>query len=458
MDQSGTLLTGSPSGDTAAELKATFKGDLLGPDDADYDQARSVWNQMIDKRPALIARCTDSSDVVQAVRFARKHGMLVSVRGGGHNIAGNAVCDSGLMIDLSPMKLILVNPDRRTARAGAGVLWSELDRETQRYGLATTGGTVSHTGIAGLTLGGGLGWLMGKHGLACDNLLSVDIVTADGQLQTASETENPDLFWAIRGGGGNYGIVTSFEYRLHPVGPTILGGMVLHPQSEAREVLRFYREFARNQPDELMVFCGLLNTPDGMPVIALIAGWFGPLSEGEAHLKPLRAFGTPIADLIGEIPYLQHQSMFDEATKPGLHRYWKSGNLPEIDDTVIDTVVGEAARMTTPYGFVLFFHIKGQATRVPAGKMAFGLRQDQWDFDIVAQWIDPAEAPTHIDWVRGFWKRIEPHTSGVYVNHLDSEESGRRVKTAYGPNYQHLSILKKKYDPDNFFCMNNNIQ
>ena len=439
------------------ELSASFNGPLLRPGEDGYDQARSVWNGMIDKCPALIARCTNAADVVSAVRFAQAHHLLVAVRGGGHNVAGNAVCANGLMIDLSPMKAISVDVANRTVRAEAGVLWSELDQATQQHGLATTGGTVSHTGIAGLTLGGGLGWLMGRHGLTCDNLLSVDIVLADGTLLTASETQNEDLFWAVRGGGGNFGVVTSFTYQLHSVGPTILGGMVLYPQSQAKEVLRFYRDFARNNSDELMIFAALLNTPDGMPVIALIVGWFGPLAEGEQHLKPLRDFGTPLADLIAEVPYVQHQTLFDAATPHGIHRYWKSGNLPEIEDSLIDVIVEQAARQPSPFSFILFFHLKGVAARVDSAKTAFGLREDQWDFDIVSQWTDPAENQVNIDWTRTFWNQVEPYTKGVYVNHLGGEDEATRVRAAYGPNYERLVALKTKYDPQNFFCLNNNI-
>ena len=412
---------------------------------------------MIDKCPALIARCTGAADVARAVRFARTHNLLVSVRGGGHNVAGNAVCDDGLMIDLSPMKGIQVDADKRTVRAEAGVLWSELDAATQQHGLATTGGTVSHTGIAGLTLGGGLGWLMSKHGLTCDNLLSVEMVRATGETLTASETENEDLFWAVRGGGGNFGIVTAFTYRLHPIGPTILGGMILYPMEQARDVLKFYRTFARSTPDDLIVFAVLMTTPDGLPVVALLAGWFGPLAEGEHYLKPLRSFGTPLADLIGEVPYVQHQTIFDAATPHGMPRYWKSGNLLDIEDGFIEVVLDGAARQTSPYSFILFFHIKGVAARVDPQKTAFGLREDQWDFDIVAQWTDPAENQTHIDWVRTFWNQVEPHTKGVYVNHLGGEEEATRVRSAYGANYERLVTLKTKYDPDNFFRLNNNI-
>jgi hypothetical protein len=447
----------SLTSDRIAEFKATFKGSILRAGEDGSDQARMVWNGMIDKCPALIARCTDALDVASAVRFARACKLLVSVRGGGHNVAGNAVCADGLMIDLSLMKGIQVDATNRTVRAEAGVLWSELDAATQHHGLATTGGTVSHTGIAGLTLGGGLGWLMGKHGLTCDNLLSVEIVMATGELLTANETVNEDLFWAVRGGGGNFGVVTSFTYQLHPVGPSILAGMILYPMDQAREVLHFYRTFARSTPDELMVFAAFMNTPDGLPVVALLAGWFGPLADGESYLKPLRNFGSPLVDLIAEVPYLQNQTIFDAATPHGLPRYWKSGNLQDLDDGFITVVLDQVARQTLPYSFVLFFHLKGVAARLDPAKTAFGLREDQWDFDIVAQWTDPTENQTHIDWVRTFWNQVEPFTKGVYVNHLGGEDEATRVRSAYGPNYERLVVLKTKYDPGNFFRLNNNI-
>lgn len=438
-------------------FKTSLSGSLLFPNEDGYDAARAVWNGMIDKHPAMIARCANTEDVIKAIQFARQHNLLVSVKGGGHNVAGNAVCEGGLMIDMSGMKGIQIDASAQTVRAEAGLLWSELDLETQKLGLATTGGTVSHTGIAGLTLGGGLGWLMGKHGLSCDNLLSVEMVTADGTLLTADATQNEDLFWAVRGGGGNFGIVTSFEYQLHPVGSQIIGGMILYTLDQAGDVLKFYREYARSTSDDLMVFAALMCTPDGLPVIALIVGWFGPLSEGEAHLKPLRNFGTPLVDLIGEIPYSQLQTTFDAAVPHGIHRYWKSGYLPEINNELIEVILGQAAIQPSPYSFILFFHMKGAAARVDSASTAMVSRADQWDFDIVSQWIDPAEADKNIAWVRSFWSQVEPHTTGVYVNHLDVDDGSTRVKAAYGKNYERLVAIKTKYDPTNFFHLNNNI-
>ena len=438
-------------------LQSSLRGALIRPGDDGYDAARVVWNGMIDKRPALIARCAGVADVIDAVNFARTNNLLVSVRGGGHNISGNAVCDGGLMIDLTQMKSVRVDPVNRTARAEAGLTWGEYNHETQAFGLASTGGVVSTTGIAGLTLGGGLGWLMGKHGLTCDNLLSADMVTADGRLITASASENPDLVWGLRGGGGNFGVVTSFEYRLHPVGP-VLGGMVLHPLDRAKDVLRFYRDFARTCPDELTAFAAMMTSPEGDPVIAIVVGYIGPLEEGERLVAPVREFGPPLADMIGPISYVQLNTMLDEAFPyGGVQRYWKSSFLKHLGDDVLDILVDRAATMTSPMSMVGFFHVHGAACRVSPTETAFGLREDQWDYDIISQWLDPAESAHHITWTREFWTAVEPFaTGGVYINHLDAEE-GTRIRAAYGPNYERLLALKKEYDPTNLFRLNQNI-
>jgi FAD/FMN-containing dehydrogenase len=413
---------------------------------------------MIDKRPALIARCTGVADIIHAVNFARTNELLVSVRGGGHNITGNAVCDGGLMIDLSRMKSVRVDPAKRTARAEAGLTWGEYNRETQAFGLASTGGVVSTTGIAGLTLGGGLGWLMGKHGLSCDNLLSADIVTADGQFLTASASEHPDLFWGLRGGGGNFGVVTSFEYRLHPV-DAVLAGMVLHPIAKAKDVLRFYREYARSAPDELTAFAALMTSPEGTAVVAIIVGYIGPMAEGERLVAPVRKFGSPIADTIGPISYVQLNTMFDAAFPyGGVQRYWKSSFLKHLGDDVLDILVTRAATMPSPMSMVGFFHVHGAASRVKPNETAFGLRDDQWDYDIVSQWLNPEESAHHIQWTREFWTAVEPFATGeVYVNHLDAEEA-TRIRAAYSDNYERLVALKNKYDPTNLFRLNQNIK
>src|SRR5918911_976812 len=328
---------------TLGDLQASLRGALLRPGDDGYDAARRVWNGMIDKRPALIARCAGAADVITAVQFARSHNVQVAVRGGGHNVAGHAVCDDGLVIDLSPMKGIRVDPMARTARAQAGVTWGEFDRETATFGLATTGGLISTTGIAGLTLGGGIGWLMRKYGLACDNLLSVDIITADGQPMTASATENEDLFWGVRGGGGNFGIVTSFEYRLHPVGPMVLGGVIVHPLTVAKEALQFYREFTRTEPDDLTTTCAMVaSLPDGdQPVVAFILCYSGPLEKGEEVVRPLRDFGSPVADMVGPMPYTALQALGGAFFPPGRLSYWKGSFLKELSDDAFETMIAQ---------------------------------------------------------------------------------------------------------------------
>ena len=341
-----------------------LRGRLLQPGDGGYDEARRVWNGMIDRRPALIARCAGTADVMAAVNFARDHRLLVSVKGGGHNITGNAVCEAGLMLDLSAMKSVRVDPNARTARAEAGLTWGEYNAETQAFGLASTGGVVSTTGIAGLTLGGGLGWLMGKHGLSCDNLLSVDLVTADGQFLTADAERNPELFWGLRGGGGNFGVVTSFEYRLHPVGP-VLAGMVVHPMTEAKKVLQFYRDFAAGCPDEMLAAAALMTSHDGMPVVVIIAAYLGDLTAGERLVAPLRKFGNPLADTIAETSYVELNKLFDAAVPyGGVQRYWKSSFLDKLGDELLDIMVARAAKMLSPMSMVLFFHMHGEAARV----------------------------------------------------------------------------------------------
>ena len=436
-----------------------LRGGLLGPDDGGYDEARKVWNGMIDRRPALIARCAGVADVIVAVRFARTHELLVSVRGGGHNITGNAVCEGGLMIDLSPMKSVRVDPVKRTARAEAGLTWGEYNRETQAFGLASTGGVVSTTGIAGLTLGGGLGWLGGKHGLSCDNLLSADIVTADGEFLTASADQHPELFWGLRGGGGNFGVVTSFEYRVHPLGP-VLAGMVVHPMRKAKEVLRFYRDFCRSCPAEMVAAAALMTSADGEPIAVIVAAYTGDLASGEKVVAPLRKFGQPLADTIAPMSYVALNMLFDAAFPyGGVQRYWKSSFLKELGDDMLDIMIARSAKFLSPMSNVLFFHVHGAATRMDRDATAFGLRDDQWDYDVISQWADPAESAGHVQWTREFWTAVEPFASGqVYVNHLDAEEGTTRIKAAYTHGYERLVALKNKYDPTNLFRLNQNIK
>jgi FAD/FMN-containing dehydrogenase len=441
-----------------AELRQSFRGELIDSEHANYDVARRVWNGNVDRRPALVARCTGVADVQCAVNFARVHRIRVSVRGGGHSAPGYGTNDGGLVIDMSPMKGIRVEPVTSTARAEGGVLWRELDRETQVFGLATTGGTVSNTGIAGLTLGGGLGWLMGKHGLTVDNLISADVVTADGTFRQASATTNPDLFWALRGGGGNFGVVTSFEYRLHPV-TQILGGLVLHPLDQARDVLRFYREFCTTLPDEAEAYAALLTAPQGMPVVALLLGYNGPIAEGEEVLGPARRFGAPVADLVGPMPYVARQAMLDAPNaEHGLHRYWRSAFADQISDEFIDALVEGAATFTSPLSALILFYIHGAATRPSPTETAFAARRRQWDFDAIGQWSDAASSDQHIRWVRALWTRLEPHLLGkVYTNHVAAEDRPETIRASFGENYVRLQQIKAMYDPTNLFRLNANI-
>jgi FAD/FMN-containing dehydrogenase len=445
------------AGTALAAFEAGFRGELLRPGMPGYDDARRVWNGMIDRRPALIARCTGPADVVAAVDFARDHDLLVSVKGGGHNITGNAACERGLMIDLSRMKGIRVDPRRRAARAEAGLTWGEYNRETQAFGLASTGGVVSTTGIAGLTLGGGLGWLHGKHGLAIDNLLSADLVTADGRLVTASSEENPDLFWGLRGGGGNFGVVTSFEYRLHRV-TSVLAGMVVHPIGKAREVLRFYRDFCRGCPDAVVAAAALMTSPDGDPIAVIVAAHIGDHADGEKALASLRKFGTPLVDTIAPTSYVALNSLFDAAFPyGGVHRYWKSSFLEELGDDMLDLMIARCSRLLSPMSTLLFFHVHGAATRVDPDATAFGQRDAMWDYDVIAQWTEGAAAP-HVEWTREFWNAVEPFASGAYVNHLDAEEGTTRIRSAYRRGFDRLVALKNEYDPTNLFRQNQNIR
>jgi FAD/FMN-containing dehydrogenase len=446
--------------EAVAAFKTTLRGALLRPGDDGYDAARTLWNAMIDKRPALIVRCAGVADVINAVNFARTYDLLVAVRGGGHNVAGNAVCDGGLMIDLSPMKSVHVDPVRRTARAEPGVTWREFDHETQAFGLATTGGVIPTTGIAGLTLGGGIGWLMGKHGLSCDNLLSVDVVTADGRLLKASATEHPDLFWGVRGGGGNFGVVTSFEYQLHAVGQ-VLGGMVIHPVERARDALKFYREFTRTAPDVLTSMAAFLTSPEGAPVVALVVCYNGPLAEGEKVLQPLRAFGPPAADHIGPMPYTALQGMLEAGFPPGLQNYWKSNFLKDLSDDAIAVMIDYFAQMPAPTSALVIEHIGGAVSRVGEDATAFTHRQAPYNLLIVGIWPNLADNDTNIRWVRQTWDAMQPFSSGaVYVNYLGqaADEGAERIKEAYGvAKYERLLALKKQYDPTNLFRLNQNI-
>jgi hypothetical protein len=438
-------------------LRANLRGPLLLAGDAGYNEARAIFNAMTDHRPALIVRPAGAADVIAAVRFARDRDLRLSVRGGGHNVSGRAVCDGGLMIDSSALKSIRVDLDGRTVRAEPGVLGAELDGETQAFGLATPVGTVSTTGIAGLTLGGGQSWLASKHGMAIDNLLSVDIVTADGTLRTASASQNEDLFWAVRGAGHNFGVVTSFEYRLHPVGP-VLGGMVLHPITHGAEVLRFYRKFTAAQPDDLQTWAGILTLPDGNVVVALIPCYVGSLDEGERLVAPLRRFGSPVADTIGPLSYVAMQQMFDPAFPPGRLNYWKSGLANRITDETIEAAVEYALKVPSTHTALLFAELHGSYSRVGKTETAYFHRDLQYDLIILSGWTDPADTQRNIDWTRELFAAWEPHLArAAYVNDL-GDEGEDRAHSAYGGNYARLADLKAKYDPTNLFRLNQNIK
>lgn len=441
-----------------AALRRDVTGAVLIAADAEYEGARRVWNGNVDRRPALIVRCAGVSDVQRAVSFARAHDLRLSVRGGGHSAPGYGTNDGGLVVDLSMLKGIRVDTRARTAGVEGGVVWRELDEATQAHGLATTGGTVSNTGVAGLTLGGGLGWLMGKHGLAVDNLLAADVVTADGELRRASLEDDAELFWALRGGGGNFGVVTNAEFRLHAV-TEVLGGLVLYPLEQARDVLRFYRELCSTLPDEAEAYAGLLTAPQGMPVAALILGYNGPLAEGERVLGPARRFGKPLADLVGPMPYSARQRLLDEPNAThGLHRYWRSAFSERITDELIDTLVAAAATFSSPLSALIFFHVHGAATRVAPTATAFAPRRPLWDFDAIAQWTDAAQSATHLAWLRSLWSQLEPHLQGTaYVNHLAADDRPEKVRASFGENYARLRSLKAAYDPRNLFRMNANI-
>ena len=445
----------------AAELAGSFRGQLLKPDDPGYEEARKVHNGLVDKRPALIARCLGVADVVDAVNLAEKLGLQVAVRGGGHNVAGRATIDGGVMIDLTPMKGVHLDPKSRSVRAQGGVTWAQLNRETQLHGLAVTGGVVSSTGIAGLTLGGGLGWLMGKYGLALDNLRSVELVTADGSVLRASNDEEPDLFWAVRGGGGNFGVVTSFDYQLHPVGPTVTAGPIVHPIDRARSLLEFYRDKTQSLADEHTIFATLTHAPDGSgaEVAALVTCHCGSPLDAENAMRPLKQFGSPILDAVGPVAYCQLNSMLDANYPKGALNYWKSNFLAELSDAAIGAMIEAFGRCPTSMGQLLLEHIHGAAARVGEGDTAFPHRREGYNFLVLAQWMEPADTSRCIAWARETYEAMQPFfTSGRYVNYLDNDEAGDPVAAAYGPNYRRLQQIKAKYDPKNVFRMNQNIR
>jgi len=439
------------------ELQKQVKGGVLLPAGAAYDEARHIFNAAIDRRPAVIVRCTETPDVVAAVRFARENGLPLSIRGGGHSASGNAVCDGGVMLDMSRWKDIHVDAKKKIARAAPGLTLGDFDRATTAQELLTPLGVVSKTGIAGLTLGGGLGWLMGKYGLACDNLIGAEMVTADGKIVRANAEENADLFWGLRGGSGNFGVVTQFEYRLHPV-PPIIGGLLVHPVERAKELLRFYREITHQCPDELVVYAALLRGPDGNPICGFALAYSGDPAAAEKVLAPIRAFGPPVADMVGPVSYIQQQSMLDESYPPGRFHYWKSGFIDAIPDEAIDVVVEWFGRRVSPFSEAFFEHMHGAASRVPPTATAFAHRFDHYNFSSFSIWLDGKDTDQNMKSAKELWQAMHPFLSGrAYVNYL-SQEGAERVREAYGPNYDRLLALKNKYDPTNFFHFNQNIQ
>lgn len=442
---------------TIQGFRQSHLGDVITPEDSRYNQARRVWNAMIDKRPALIARPRDTADVQAAVAFARANHLPVAVRGGAHNIAGRSTCDDGIVIDFCEMKRVEVDPSAKTASAEPGVRWQEFDRATQAFGLATTGGTVGDTGIAGLTLGGGFGWLEGRFGMTVDNLIGADIVLASGQLVHASNSEHTDLFWALRGGGGNFGIVTSFQYRLHEVGPMITGGIVIHPFARAAEVLTFYNTFMRTAPDELVAAAVLMTTPDGNKGCGIGVAYPGDATEGERIVAPIKSFGAPVLDVIGQMPYLALQGMLEQAMPPNMLNYWKADFVDEVSDDVIGIAVEAYGRVPSPISSILLFPIRGAASRIAPDATAFPHRSG-FHMGIYSLWNDPSQNEPNIAWVREIWRRIQPFVAGgVYVNELGDDEGADRVRLAYGSNYERLAQIKAKYDPENLFCLNANI-
>jgi len=450
------------------DLNTRIRGDLITSQSRTYEGARSVWNGLIDKRPALIVQCRNTSDVVSSVNFAHENNLLISVRSGGHNVAGNAVCDKGLVIDLSSMKGIYVDPDERTARVQPGADWGDLDRETQLHGLVTPGGQVSMTGVAGLTLGGGMGYLRRKWGLSCDNLLSVEVVTADGRVITASENENEDLFWAIRGGGGNFGIVTSFEFRLYPLGPEIYGALTIYPFEDASSVLRKWRDFALNAPEEVTCdayIWGMPPLPDvpaemhWAPVVIIAGMYAGPVDKGEQLFQPVSEMGTPIEDMSGPQPYVEMQSDLDPLFADGQLYYWKSLFADTMSDEVIDKIVEHAAEKPSKQCLFALRILGGAMRRVPEEATAYGNRDAMFNISIDNTWQNPEKNDEMIAWTRKVWGNLHDQTSGgVYINFAGfGEEKETLTQAAYGRNYERLQQVKAAYDPENFFCTNQNI-
>ncbi len=458
-----TIATGTDGGPVVIAaarvgvLADALEGDLLSTEHPEYEATRRVWNAMFDRRPALVARCQTEADVVRAVQFAREHSLLLSVRGGGHSLPGHSVCDGGMMVDLSAMKGVQIDAKQRMAWAGPGLVWGELDAATQAHGLAVTGGQISHTGVAGLTLGGGMGWLMRRHGLTSDSLLGARLVTAEGEA-IAVDDEYSDLLWGLRGGGGNFGIVTAFRFGLHRVGPQVVGGLMAFPFPETRQVLRSFREFADAAPDELTCTVAFLTTPEGQKALGIGVCYAGDLARGERTVAPLRGMGTLVTDQVGPVPYTAVQSMLDETAPQGSRYYVKAGMLAGLGDEVIEACAHHFARVPSPLTQILLVQMGGAVSRRRDDDSAFAHRQAAYNFVAFSQWRHPGEDRANIEWTRAFHRALEQHWSrGVYVNDL-MDEGRERVHEAYGAAYGRLAALKARYDPTNFFRLNQNIR
>ena len=455
------------SNEIIKNLKDQVKGQIVLPGDPNYNEVREIWNAMIDRRPAVIIQCAEADDVPHAISYARDNGLEISIRGGGHNIAGSALCDNGVLIDLSNMKTVSVDAQKRRAYVEPGATLGDFDKAVQAYGLATPTGINSTTGIAGLTLGGGFGWLTRKYGMTIDNLVSADMVTADGRKMHVSEDENTDLFWAIRGGGGNFGVVTRFEFALYPVGPEILAGLLVFPLNQAKQVLQKYREFVKSAPVELNIWAVLRKAPPlpflpenvhGKEVIVLAVFYAGDTKEGEKLIDPLRGFGEPYGEHIGAMPYVQWQQAFDPLLTPGARNYWKSHNFTQLSDDALDSIIEFAGKLPSPQCEIFVGLIAGIANRVPSDAMAYGHRDAKFVLNVHGRWDEAAQDKTCIAWARAFFEASKPYASaGAYVNFMTGDESDR-VAAAYGENYSRLKEIKKKYDPENFFHNNQNIK
>jgi len=466
MAMAGTTLGKAISEATIEDFRAKLRGQLIGRADDGYDAARKVHNGMIDRHPRLIARCVDVADVISAVNFARENGLTLAVRGGGHNVAGFGTCDDGLVVDLSPMKGIRVDPERRTVRAEGGCTWGDVDHATHAFGLAAPGGVISTTGIAGLTLGGGIGHLTRKYGLSCDNLISADVVTADGRLITASVDQNEDLFWGLRGGGGNFGVVTSFKFRVHPVS-TVFAGPILYPLEKSRDALRFYRDYMAKAPDDMNAFFAFLIVPPGPPfpehlhnktLCGVVCCYTGSMDKAEEVVRPLRDFGPPVFEHVGPMPFPMLQSAFDPLVPPGLQNYWKADFVKDLTDEVIEAHVKYGPDVPTVNTALHIYPVSGAAHRVGRDETAFSYREAGFTHVIAALYPDPADTPKNKTWVQNYWSELHRHSAGgAYVNFM-MEEGEDRVAASYRDNYERLARVKAKYDPTNLFHVNQNIK